>query len=173
MFSQYTVPQLKSIIKQYNIHTKISNYSKMKKEFLILEIEKYLTINDNKITVKENNFDIIVQPEKNIKNEDQLLSLGDVLKLIKKLERGDIGEDKKSSVKSLIYSLHYYKNNNYSPENKAYSNIYKFLGTNLKRLKLSIKQEKIIEKYIYIFYTQQEKIKEQRKKEKIRAYFDN
>ena len=173
MFSQYTVPQLKSIIKQYNIHTKISNYSKLKKEFLLLEIEKYLTINDNKITVKENNFDIIVQPEKNIKNEDQLLSLGDVLKLIKKLERGDIGEDKKSSVKSLIYSLHYYKNNNYSPENKTYSDIYKFLGTNLKRLKLSIKQEKIIEKYINIFYTQQEKIKEQRKKEKIRAYFDN
>ena len=191
MFNQYTVPQLKSIIKQYNIQTKISNYSKMRKELLILEIEKYLTIRiDNKITVKENNFDIKVKPERKIKkvenikkndeievedvkDEAQLLSLGDILKLIKNLDRGEIGEDKNSWVKRLIFSLRYYKNDNYTPENKKYSDIYKFLGTNLKRLKLSIKQEKIIEKYINIFYTQHEKIKEQRKKEKIRAYFDN
>jgi hypothetical protein len=98
MFSQYTVPQLKSIIKQYNIHTKISNYSKLRKELLILEMEKYLTCHDNKITVKENNFDITVKPEKinknvekeieEVKNEPQLLSLGNILKLIKKLDKG-------------------------------------------------------------------------------------
>ena len=181
MFSQYTVPQLKSIIKQYNIHTKISNYSKMRKELLILEMEKYLTCHDNKITVKENNFDITVKPEKKIKkeinknvekeiedvkNEPQLLSLGNILKLIKKLDKGEIGEDKKSLVKSLIYSLSY-KYDNYTPEMiKKYKEIYKFLGTNLLRMKFSTKQEKIIEKLIYMYYTQQEELKEKKKNEK-------
>ena len=181
MFSQYTVPQLKSIIKQYNIHTKISNYSKMRKELLILEMEKYLTCHDNKITVKENNFDITVKPEnkikkvinknvekeiEDVKNEPQLLSLGNILKLIKKLDKGEIGEDKKSLVKSLIYSLSY-KYDNYTPEMiKKYKEIYKFLGTNLLRMKFSTKQEKIIEKLIYMYYTQQEELKEKKKNEK-------
>jgi hypothetical protein len=182
MFSQYTVPQLKSIIKQYNIHTKISNYSKMRKESLILEIEKYLTINDNKITVKVNNFEVTIQPQKKIKKdaenieknvevkveeaEPQLLSLGDILKLIKRLDRGEIEEDKKSWIKSLIYSLRY-KYDNYTPEmNKKYAEIYRFLGTNLLRMKLSTSQKKIIEKLIYIYYTQQEELKEKKKNEK-------
>ena len=184
MFSQYTVPQLKSIIKQYNIHTKISNYSKMRKESLILEIEKYLTINDNKITVKVTNFEVTIQPQNKIKKdaekvgknveveveveevEPQLLSLGDILKLIKRLDKGEIGEDKKSWVKSLIYSLRY-KYDNYTPEmNKKYAEIYRFLGTNILRMKLSASQKKIIEKLIYIYYTQQEELKEKKRNEK-------
>jgi hypothetical protein len=202
MFSQYTIPQLKSIIKQYNIHTKITNYSKMRKDLLILEIEKYLTI-DNKITVKENNFDIIIEPEKKIKKEaekikknvevevektikkeaekikknievektePQLLSLGEILKLMKKLDKqwdtGVIIEDKDYWVNSLIYSLRH-KYDNYTPEmNKKYAEIYRFLGTKLFRMKLSRKQIKKLDKRINIYYTQQEELKEKKKYEK-------
>jgi hypothetical protein len=156
----------------------------MRKELLILEMEKYLSFHDNKIIVKENNFDITVKPEKKIKkdtekmnknvekeiedvkNEPQLLSLGNILKLIKKLDKGEIGEDKNSLVKSLIYSLRY-KYDNYTPEMiKKYKEIYKFLGTNLLRMKFSTKQEKIIEQLIYMYYTQQEELKEKKKNEK-------
>jgi hypothetical protein len=156
----------------------------MRKESLILEIEKYLTINDNKITVKVTNFEVTIQPQNKIKKdaekvgknveveveveevEPQLLSLGDILKLIKRLDKGEIGEDKKSWVKSLIYSLRY-KYDNYTPEmNKKYAEIYRFLGTNILRMKLSASQKKIIEKLIYIYYTQQEELKEKKRNEK-------
>jgi hypothetical protein len=49
---------------------------------------------------------------------------------------------------------------------KKYKEIYKFLGTNLLRMKFSTKQENIIEKLIYIYYTQQEELKEKKKNEK-------
>jgi hypothetical protein len=52
-FTKFTVPELKNIIKQYNLRTRINGYSKMKKDELIVEMNKHLNIENDVITIKE------------------------------------------------------------------------------------------------------------------------
>jgi len=46
-FNKYTLKQLKEIIKNYNIHTKMKGYSKMTKDVLVTEMKLHLKFNEN------------------------------------------------------------------------------------------------------------------------------
>lgn len=63
----FTVVELKKIIRQYNLHTIISNYSKLKKASLINEIKKYLHYNGEDFLIKPNDYTINI-PKKSSQN---------------------------------------------------------------------------------------------------------
>ena len=65
-FVNFTMSELKDIIRQYNIHTKIVGYSRMTKAVIIAEMEKHLEFNNNNIVLKNHNI-IIVPKTKTVK----------------------------------------------------------------------------------------------------------
>ena len=168
MFNKFTIPQLKNIIKEYNLHTKISNYSRMKKELLINEINKHLIMIGDEIKCKENNSKInLVDTKKkiNVSDTKKIISKDTYLKkskdskkeepklelmnyyhlrdLIKHFCRvGDIEDlDYRKSYyeDSLLYSLDY-QYSNYTPEMiKEYHRFYEYLNNNIDEMIISQK----------------------------------
>ncbi len=55
MLKELTTTQLRKIIRQYNIHTTIKNYSKARKEDLITLIHSRIAYEDGKLIIKPNN----------------------------------------------------------------------------------------------------------------------
>jgi hypothetical protein len=53
-FQSLSKNNLHSIVKEYNLHTKITGYYKMKKDDLISEMEKHLSIENGAIFIKNN-----------------------------------------------------------------------------------------------------------------------
>ena len=149
MFSKFTIPQLKSIIKEYNLHTKISNYSKLKKELLIKEIEKHLFIMDDKIKIK-NHVEIEMKKEsketkkanhvkEDIKKEEKpfLIKWWDLRDTTKRFVRNDIQDNKKFWEDSFIYSIKY-NYDNYTPSMiKEYNEFYEYLEFNIDEMHIS------------------------------------
>ena len=89
MFEQLTVKELKVIIKEYNLHTKISGYSRMRKSDLITEMQKHMTFENNKIKMKSNPTEIDAEQKvkapviKKEKRPLQLIKLRDITDEIK------------------------------------------------------------------------------------------
>lgn len=71
MFNKFNLKQLKSIIKEYNLHTSIKGYSKMKKADIITEIKKHLDIDEKyNITIKNVKTKIITPIKTPIKKKE-------------------------------------------------------------------------------------------------------
>ena len=75
----YSIKELKIIIRKYNLHNKISNYSKQTKEELIKNIKKHLNYNNGVFTSKilepiiyKSSFDTSIIKLKDIKKEEPL-----------------------------------------------------------------------------------------------------
>ena len=62
VFDRFSVLQLKKLLKDYNLHTKIRGFYKLNKDELIKKATEYLLINNNKILIKKNK-NIIEMPE--------------------------------------------------------------------------------------------------------------
>ncbi len=58
MLDSLTVPSLKKVIRQYNLHTVIKGYSTMPKSQLINEIQKRLHYEGDKLVIKSNSASI-------------------------------------------------------------------------------------------------------------------
>lgn len=52
MWHKYTVQELKIIIRDYNLHTKIKNYSSLKKKDLISKIKEHLEIEEGSYNIR-------------------------------------------------------------------------------------------------------------------------
>jgi len=61
VFDRFSVIQLKKLLKDYNLHTKIRGFYKLNKDDLIKKTTEYLLIN-NKISIEKNK-NIIEMPE--------------------------------------------------------------------------------------------------------------
>ena len=183
-FKKFTVPQLREVIRKYNLYIKnlniphfqkysILNYSRMKKEELINEIEKHLLYeNNNTILIKEKTtsggFNIkqkiikISEEQSSLKNiiptnqNLKLIDLKDIKDIIKRFVRGDIEDNKKQWEDNLIYSLKY-QYENYTIKYLYYENrsIYEYLKHNIDEMEISIKTkielEKLIEEHEYLW----------------------
>lgn len=106
----YTSKELKIIIRKYNLHHKISNYSKQTKDELIKNINKYLSYNNGVFTPKiiepiiyKSSFDTSIIRLKDIKKEEpkkedeRRFGKEHYMKQLKKKEKEELGISSKAA----------------------------------------------------------------------------
>lgn len=97
VFEHLTNTQLKKLIREYNLHVKISGYSKMSRDDLIKELKKHLHV--------ENGIYKILNHEKELKIEEKIKKPREKKEKVKKVEPKPVEEKNVNKVKEMVKEI--------------------------------------------------------------------